>query len=86
MLRDIRIDLICGISAYHVLDWFLSTGVKLEKGVYLQDTALEDNDMFPICNQALDIAAAQHSVLARRSGGGFLHGGRVLERQDLRKD
>jgi hypothetical protein len=62
-----------------VLDWFLSTRVKLEKGVYLQDTTLEDNNMFPIGYQALDIAAAQHSVLAGRSLGGFLHGRRYGE-------
>lgn len=72
-IENIRVDLICGISAHHVLDWLLSSGMVLNPCVNLQDTALEDDDMFAIRNKAFNISPSQDGVLSGRPESGVLH-------------
>lgn len=57
LMSDARIDLVCCIPAYHVLDRLVSAGVELDPGIHLEDTSLIDDNMLALCDQSLDIPA-----------------------------
>lgn len=50
--------------------------MELDPSIHLEDTVLEDNNMFPICNQALNIPSRQNLLLLGLYGG--LHNVRGL--------
>ena len=73
LLRNIRVDLICRISAYHVLDRLFSSRMVFEPGVDLQNAVFVDHDMLPFGDKALNVSSRQEGVLPGRSVCSLLH-------------
>lgn len=69
-LENVRIDLVGGILSHHVLDRLVTSRVEWNPSIDLENTVVEDEHMFPVGNEALDVAARQNGVLAGDGHGG----------------
>lgn len=64
----VRIDLVRRVSADHVMNGEVATGVLVEPVIELQRTVLVDDNEVPICNQTLDFSRGNDAVAVHRGG------------------
>lgn len=61
-----RVDFVCGVSAHHVLDGLVTPGVVFHPGVHLEHMLIHDDDVLPLCYEALDLPCRHGRVYASR--------------------
>lgn len=66
---NLHFDLVRGISAHHVLNRQLASGMPLEPFVQAQDLVVEDDDGLVVCNEPFDLAARENAGAAHLGGG-----------------
>lgn len=64
-----RVDLICGVSADHVLDGFVTARVIFHPSVNLEDMLILDDDSLSIRDESLDLPLDHDGVSPRHVEG-----------------
>lgn len=59
-----RIDFVCRVPSYHVLDSLVSTWVVLKPGIDFEYSALDNDDMASFGDQCFNLITTKDSIFA----------------------